>query len=676
MAVGSNTLGLMFKISADIGSTQTQLKAVTDQLKVGADAAKASISDLGSQFKILSGFLEGLVAGGLTGFIEGVIKSATATADWVNELDRASQATSIEIRTLAQLEGAFKEAGGSLNSMISTFDIFASKLEQAREGNNKLIDILEKYGITSKDVTQATDEAFKALGAMTDQTEKARVAQELFGKGGARQILQFKDLKDGIKGVTEEYKGLGDAIDPKLIEAARAYEAESKKLDAALVANRAVIAGILLPAWVEFNASIRRAMESLTSFQKLSEHANEALDKFKIGPGLPKAPERGLEGEVVTEAEARAATEAGIAARSLEAARKVKDEKIKIAKQQAAGISDADKELERAQKELDAERKQRADAFIKTLEDNLKELNAAILAASDPAALAKWKLQILDFGDFMNKEIGEIVKDLAKLAQPVPAGGGGGPIPGAPAAIPLPVPPQAIKDLGSLLDDLHRQMVQNIDDAIKLGGAWGGMTQTLKEMFSLQNIADQFVLTMKSMLDTFIQTGHTGPAVLRQLVAGVFRSIAEMSAEWGTFFLLMAIGFAALGDWADAAKFAAAGAGLMVLAAALGFAASKIGPSQTTNAAAAGGGFGGASSQAPGTVTVNQGATSALGIQLQQLNALNNISNTLSTASPGDVVTRGAEQNPVAIGQANNEAARRDGSVSREFLQISGLRTA
>jgi hypothetical protein len=30
----------------------------------------------------------------------------------------------------------------------------------------------------------------------------------------------------------------------------------------------------------------------------------------------------------------------------------------------------------------------------------------------------------------------------------------------------------------------------------------------------------------------------------------------------------------------------------------------------------------------------------------------------------------------MAVGQANNEAARRDGSVSREFLQISGLRTA
>ena len=87
-------------------------------------------------------------------------------------------------------------------------------------------------------------------------------------------------------------------------------------------------------------------------------------------------------------------------------------------------------------------------------------------------------------------------------------------------------------------------------------------------------------------------------------------------------------------------------------------------------AGAAGGGFGG-STAAPGTVTINQGSPGMLGIQL-----LSDIHSMLSTASPGDVVTRGADQNPVAIGQANNEASRRDGSISREFLQISGLRTA
>ena len=74
-------------------------------------------------------------------------------------------------------------------------------------------------------------------------------------------------------------------------------------------------------------------------------------------------------------------------------------------------------------------------------------------------------------------------------------------------------------------------------------------------------------------------------------------------------------------------------------------------------------------------MTINQGGVS-LGIQAQMLGVMMDLRNTLTTASPQDVVTIGVERNPVAIGQANNEAARRDGSISREFLQISGLRTA
>lgn len=71
-------------------------------------------------------------------------------------------------------------------------------------------------------------------------------------------------------------------------------------------------------------------------------------------------------------------------------------------------------------------------------------------------------------------------------------------------------------------------------------------------------------------------------------------------------------------------------------------------------------------------MTINQGGGTTLGILLSINDHLSNI----TTAPPGDILQRGADQNPMAVGQANNEASRRDGSISREFLQISGLRTA
>jgi hypothetical protein len=678
MAVAANTLGLLFRIGVDAGSTQAQLKAVTDQLKTGVDGMKGSVSDLTSQFKIFGSFLEGLVAGGISGFIEGVIKSATATADWVNELDRASQATSIEIRTLAQLEGAFKEAGGSINSMIGTFDIFAGNLEKAREGNNKLIDILEKYGIVSRDVTEATDQAFRALGSMTDQTEKARLAQELFGKGGARQILQFKDLKDGIAGVTAEYKGLGDAIDPKLIEAAQAYEKESKKLDATLIANRSIIAGLVLPAWVDFNISIRKAMESLTNFKSLAEHANEALNKFKIGPGLPAPEERGLGGEVVTEAEARASTEAGIAARSLEAARKVKDEKIKIAKQTSAAISDADRDLAAAQKELADQQKQTGDIIIQNMEALSKGLNEAILAASDPKALIAWKLQMLDFGDFLVKEAGKIVKDIAQQGQDIPGG--------FMHVLGLDDPDV----IQGQLDAIHNITKKTFSDDLLKNLEDSGVAFKSWSEFASQAITGVAHAT-EDLLTTFILTGHGGAQAFKALAAGIISSLAVeagvraiMELAYGlkdtalaaaaatnpfTAWQVPFFTAAAAAHYASAATFGIIAGGAAAVGIGIG-AAGGLGGGGTSGAAA-GGGFGGETK--PGEVTINErGAGGHLGILLSIDNHLSNI----TTAPPGHVLQRGAEENPMVIGQANNEASRRDGSISREFLQISGLRTA
>jgi hypothetical protein len=194
-------------------------------------------------------------------------------------------------------------------------------------------------------------------------------------------------------------------------------------------------------------------------------------------------------------------------------------------------------------------------------------------------------------------------------------------------------------------------------------------------------VLGQFAQATEQAFAGFILTGKLSGQIFKQLVAQIIASVAVESAVKAIFEYaeglrdLANLNFYGAGMHFAAAKtygIVAAVAGAVGVGIGL---AGGLGGGGATAGAAAGGGFGGAG-EAPGTVTINQGAGGPLGIQLQQLNALNNISNMLSTASPGDVVTRGAEQNPVAIGQANNEAARRDGTVSREFLSISGLRPA
>ena len=192
------------------------------------------------------------------------------------------------------------------------------------------------------------------------------------------------------------------------------------------------------------------------------------------------------------------------------------------------------------------------------------------------------------------------------------------------------------------------------------------------------HIVEAFTNSFESLLDTFIKTGHTGPAVMKQFVSQVLQSIALLAAQLAALAFGYALLMLAFQNYHDAALAAAAGIALTALAIGLGYASRAVAPSSASSAAG-GGSFGGGAGQAPGTVTINQGSGASLGIQAQTLAVMSDVRDHLSnitTAPPGDILQRGADQNPMAVGQANNEAARRDGTVSREFLQISGLRTA
>jgi hypothetical protein len=450
------------------------------------------------------------------------------------------------------------------------------------------------------------------------------------------------------------------------------------------VANRAIIAGLVLPAWVDFNVSIRKAIESLSLAGKLAEHANEALAKSRIGPGARPPVERGLGGEVVTEAEARAATEAGIAAKSLEATRKVKDERIKIARETTKGVSDADKELEAAQREHAQFQKQLNDSLIDSMEDLSKELNAAILAAGDPEAFAKWKFSMIEFANFMTKEIDGIIQDIARLAQPIP----GAPdtskgIPGLPSA----------EEVQAQLDAIHESLqptfLDKLNDAFEQSGLiigdWGKVVTDI-----LVGLAD----ALQTTFENFILTGKFGADAFRRLAASILASVAIQAGIKAIFEIAEAIKENALGvaalilnpaaaaaHFTSAALHKAAAIQYGVVAGVAGGIGIGIGLAGGlggggATAAAGGGGFGGGEAE-PSQVNINLGGArrDTLGIQIATLNqSVEGLHAKITSMPAGDVVMIAADQKPEAFATGTLEAGRRSGAFTREFMQISGAR--
>jgi hypothetical protein len=676
MAVGSNALGLLFKIGVDAGDAK---KAIDD--------LKSSVST-----GLVQGFKEG--AGSASKELE---KTGDAFSKLLTPLNQARRGFD-EVFSGDALEGTISltRSLGPLGIAIGGVAIAAAGLGFAIKG---AIDAAQEIGTTSKDdfdelqkkvqsagesITELQRAMAQGVVAALDKISGASTAlfAKILEKDGPALIALFQEIANFITGtlipLVDKY---GDRFADMIARTIALWRVLNKEftlgdflkglptLEAdfakALADVKAQIAGIhpVASALVDTTKAHAKATKDLTDAaleQAKAENAltlvrqDAAIGNKQINEDQAKGlitQEEGARRRIAVLAEVQKAEKAVLDARQ----KAVETDPTLLANQRAKQLDDID--TQRAVLRTQAAEAQRE-------EDNKTIASDQKLHDAFAAHFAKLRQEWITYAEFIHKTTDQIVEDLARQAQAVPGGAGQGPIPGAPPQIPLPAPPTGF------FDDLSKVLGQSQDQFETWGQAVG-------------NILLQVGQATEQVFATFILTGKSSGQIFKKLAADIIASIAVQSIVKAIF--EVAEGFAALAQipfdptagyrasmhFHAAAIYATVGAAAAVTGLAIG-AAGGLGGGGGASAAAGGGGFGGDSTAAPGTVTINQGGGTTLGILLSINDHLSN----LTTASPGDVVTRGAEQNPMVIGQANNEAARRDGTVSREFLQISGLRPA
>jgi hypothetical protein len=677
MAVGSSTLGLLFKIGVDTSGAQKEVNSLTSAFKDGLGKGAA----------------------------QGVKDFETAATGAFHRVGTALNQTRSGLESLfhGDVIGGTTQLGRQFGVLAVGLGAVAAAGLAVKKSIEGILDVAEKVGTDSKEDFEEFQKAIARVGGQVTLLDHA-LAQELLKSAkdvksafdnmfvkmleieGPALILLFNNI---VKFINGPLTTASDNWAKRQVEGIIQFIALGRSLDAYFNLPRNLrtfdMFQKITPAYIE---QVRRELEGLTaSFQgatgtfdpgkatKVAKDASDAAERERkarlalleadnkreqqIYEATALSAKLGYMGGALTAAEAT--TIELIARQKLMAElEKNAEEESQLNKKKGETATEAAKrELDLAIKRVELQKD-----FVAEGQKFQEELNKA---DAQQRKNDEERLKRLDKILETTEKLDQIVRGQARAPQPIPGGGTG--IPGL-------LDPAEIQ---RQLDEAHKKITSFLE-TLKQGFA--DAAQRIQDDLSqaIHNLPYDLVHTLtdafEHLLDVFIQTGKTGPSVMKQFVSAVLQSVALLAAHLSALAFAYALLMLAFQNYHDAAIAAAAGVALAAVAIGIGLAARAVAPSQA-GAAAGGGSFGGgAATQAPGTVTINQGAGSGLGIQLQQLNALNNISNTLSTASPGDVVTRGAEQNPVAIGQANNEAARRDGTVSREFLQISGLRTA
>lgn len=218
-------------------------------------------------------------------------------------------------------------------------------------------------------------------------------------------------------------------------------------------------------------------------------------------------------------------------------------------------------------------------------------------------------------------------------------------------------------------NDRHKKAMGDIGDKSALPVIAAPLTTMEKAFQSLKAIGldafNSLAQGIGNLIQNWVLLGTTGPNAMRKLVASVLAGVAAQSAVLAIFEL--AKGFAAL-FWnpAEAAAHFHAAALFGILAVGAGLAGRAVAGNafqQQTAGGGASGGTGAANNQQNNFTTGFSGFIDPL------RNTLNRVDETLHAfaqkfepASPGDVLQRGAHENPSAILHGLNTAIGNDGA--------------
>jgi hypothetical protein len=204
-----------------------------------AGKAGAASIDLGKSLKT------GLVAGATALVGTGLVSFLSSSADKFVEAQRAAaqfaRATNATVEEAGKFTSVARQLGLDMNDLIEINAEFSKKIEEQPELLADLNVEIAKNADGSTNMTKTLVSTIDALGEMEDGLEAAKIASELFGEEGSKQLAGF--YLEGIK--VEDLMDRIDFIDQS--DDAKRFAASTVEMNLAMEQLQVTIGSKLVP---------------------------------------------------------------------------------------------------------------------------------------------------------------------------------------------------------------------------------------------------------------------------------------------------------------------------------------------------------------------------------------------------------------------------------------------
>lgn len=284
---------LIFDTKLDNTGLTTGLSKVGSVAKGAMGAAVAGVGALAAGVGIVS-----------TKFV-----SATKdVAEYGDSVDKMSQKVGMSSKAYQEWDYVMQISGTEMSNMTTGLKTMTNKLDDAKNGSKDAQEMFSKLGLSMDDLSNMSrEDVFSAVisgfQGMADSTERAALANDLFGKSGQELTPLFNTSAEETARLKDEVNALGGVMSDEAVKASADFQDQ-------MTALKTSMTGLSRNMMSEFLPSVTEVMGGLTEI--FSGNTDKGLGMItsgmtKLADGIAKAiPQIAQTGAKILEALATA----------------------------------------------------------------------------------------------------------------------------------------------------------------------------------------------------------------------------------------------------------------------------------------------------------------------------------------------------------------------------------
>jgi hypothetical protein len=215
----------------------------------------------------------------ITGTMAAAINSYAKAGD---EVGKMAVRTGISTQALSELRHAANLSGTSLSGFEKSIRRMQRAITEAGEGKAEYTESLEALGLQYEDLAgKKPEDQFmviaEALGEVEDDTTKASLAQEIFGRSGTALLPMLKGGAEGLAQMRAEARELGITFDAESSKAAEDFNDNMERLWKSFEGVGNQLAGALIPIINEWLPVVTEAIKSVMEWMRENKELTAAI---------------------------------------------------------------------------------------------------------------------------------------------------------------------------------------------------------------------------------------------------------------------------------------------------------------------------------------------------------------------------------------------------------------